>query len=55
MARVGEEREWSDLNEKGALSLIFRDSKGAKLWQLPLGDINENDLCELKRLFPDLN
>ncbi len=55
VARVEEERKWSDLNEKGAFSLIFRDSKGAKLWQFPLGDINENELCELKRLFPDLN
>lgn len=55
VARVEEEREWSDLNEKGALSLVFRRSDGAKLWQFPLGDLDEDDKRELRRLFPDLN
>lgn len=51
VARI-EEARVSKFMDGDELRLIFRDARGAVLWQLPLDELEMGDKRELRRLFP---
>lgn len=50
-----EEARVSKFMDGDELRLIFRDVKGAILWQLPVDELERGDKRELWRLFPELD